>query len=457
MKLEVLDIEKFVGVNQLRQVTVPSFFEADGGVTAGGVFSAEIFGRPGSEDRRRRWGYIDLGGRYLHPLVYKTCTQLDRKFADVVSGSRRLRLSKTGVPEEVPESEPGGFTGIEGLYDNWEKIDWGKIETGSQRGERVGLLNVVPRDRAFISKWPVMPAIYRDVETTSTSGIREVPPINYLYVRLLTSAPTVVSGLSFADGARKLRAQETLLEIHRASLELIAGKKGLIQDRLLGKFNDYSVRGVLSGPALAKANHPSEQEVPFGTVGIPLYLHINLFQPFVIRALGEVLRPYVEGQERILIPDGKGGLTYFELPADAKASVGPDLFKKWITRFMRSQANRMDPIMLVSRGKEVRVPLYDAILGRQTTLLDLFYIVAERVNRDKYVMFTRYPVEDFRACHFAKASILTTERTERRELRGDVLERYPVLSEPIRWVDSMRINNSYTSAMGADFDGWPGR
>ena len=80
MELSVLDIEKFVKVNGLQPVTALTFFEATGAPTEGGLFSYSIFGRAGSEDRKRRWAYIDLNGRFLHPLIFKTCCQLDRKF-----------------------------------------------------------------------------------------------------------------------------------------------------------------------------------------------------------------------------------------------------------------------------------------------------------------------------------------------------------------------------------------
>ena len=455
MELSILDIEKFVKVNNLQPVTALTFFEATGAPTEGGLFSTTIFGRPGSEERRRRWAYIDLNGRFLHPLCYKTCTQLFRKFPDIVSGMLRVRLTRSGDLQEVPEDEDGGFTGIDGLYKNWEDIKWGAAEPGTQRGERVGLLRAVPKDLAFVTKWPVMPALFRDVDTSSGSGIKEVPPINNLYVQVMVSSPTKVSGLVFADGNRKRRAQEALLELHKASLDLIAGKKGLIQERVLGKYTDWSVRGVLSGPALAKASKPGDQEVPFGHVGVPLYLVVNMFQPFIVRRLSEIFGIYATGQERILVSRGEGKEpTYFELPPDAKVQLGAELYKKWISRFMRSQDNRLDLVSVTTgKGKEVAIPLYDAWLGRPTTLLDLFYIATTDVVADKHIMFTRYPVEDFRACHFAKPSILTVEETERREINGRVYPTYPSIGKVMRWIDSIRISNSYTKAMGADYDG----
>lgn len=455
MELSVLDIEKFVKVNNLQPVTALTFFEATGAPTEGGLFSISIFGRPGSEDRRRRWAYIDLNGRFLHPLVYKTACQLMRKFPDIVAGLLRVRLSRTGEMQEVPENEDGGFTGIDGLYENWDRISWGAAEPGTQRGERVGLLKTVPRSLAFVTKWPVMPALYRDVDTSSAGGIKEVPPINNLYVQVMVSSPTKVSGLVFADGARKRRAQEALLELHKSTLDLIAGKKGLIQERVLGKYTDWSVRGVLSGPALAKASKPGDQEVPFGYVGVPLYLVVNMFQPFFVKRLSEIFSMYTSGQERILVRKEEGKEpVFFELPPDARAQLGTELYKKWVSRFMRSQQNRLDPVSVTTgRGKDIAIPLYDVHLGRPTTLLDLFYIVAHDVVSDKHIMFTRYPVEDFRACHFAKPAILTVEDTTEVQIGERVFPRYPKVGGVMRWIDSIRISNSYTKAMGADYDG----
>ena len=458
MELTVLNINKFVDVNKLRPVTELTFFEATGTPTDGGLFSLSIFGRAGSDDRRRRWGYIDLGGKFLHPLIYKTLCQLDRKFADLIGCQRRVRLSRTGEFIECEEGEPGAWTGLDSLYANWEKISWGTAEAGSQRAERVNLLKIVPKELAFVTKWPVMPASYRDVDSSSGSRIKQIPKINYLYIQVMTSSPTTVSGLLFADGARKRRAQDALLELHHSTLELIAGKKGLIQDRVLGKYTDWAVRGVLSGPALAKADHPGDQEVPFGSMGIPLYLIVNMYQPFLIKRIGEILDIYADGNaERLLVRSDKDGVkdpVYTEIPYDARVQLGPDLYKKWIARFMRSQENRLDKLSVTTgKGKEITIPLYDAYLGRPTTLLDLFYIAAADVIADKYVVFTRYPVEDFRAPHYAKPVILTTEATTSQSIRDRVFKTYPAVDANMRWVDSFRINASYARAMGADFDG----
>jgi hypothetical protein len=454
VKLEIPNIDHFVEVNGLRPVTDPIFMEADGGATAGGLFSSEIFGRPGSEDRRERWAYVDLGGTFLHPLVYKTCTQLERAFPEILSGTRGFRVGPRGelLLAEPGEEEDGVLTGVAGLQSAWDRISWGQARPGGQREQRTGLLEAVPAELAFITKWPVMPALFRDIDVGSAGGnVKEIPPVNYLYVQLMTTAPSRVSGFDFADGARKKRAQDVLVELHQSCLALIAGKSGLIQDRILGKYADWAIQGVISGPALSKAESPGSQEVPFGSLGVPLYLAVNLFQPFFLKSLDERLRALAHGQERILLPGGD----HLELPREAREQLNVDTYRHWVGRFMRSQTDRSAPLSVATgKGEEVLVPLYDAQLGRPTTLTDLFYIAAVAVVQGKHVMFTRYPIEDFRAPHFASVSILTTEKTQALAVGGTNYPSYPVLGpgEP-RWVDSIRLNNSYTPAMGADFDG----
>jgi hypothetical protein len=451
MQLNILNLDRFVSVNNLPVVTDPIFFESGGIPTTAGVFSHEIFGRSGSVDRQTQWAYIDLKQPFLHPLIYKTCTQLDRKFSAIIAATRKVKLTDKGEIVDAEEGEKG-WTGLDSLYDNWNHIDWGIATEGGQRAERVGLLRMTPKELAFMTKWHVMPASYRDVDT-NTGNIREVPPINYLYSQLIAGAPPLPAGMAFADGSRRLRAQENLLEIHKSCLDIIAGKRGLVQDVNLGKYADYGVRGILSAPTIGIAETPEEMPIPFGYCGVPLYLVINLFQPFIIKSLSERLRVYASAQENVMQTDMEGNTKLVPIPKAVPAQLGAELYKKWIARYIRSQENRLDPpAVKLPNGELFVFPLYDNVLKRRTTLTDLFYIAASVVLSDKHIMFTRYPVEDFRAPHMAKVFIQTTEKTEKRIIGSTTYNNYPVLDNP-RWVDSIRLHNSYTKAMGADYDG----
>ena len=69
-----------------------------------------------------------------------------------------------------------GQTGIEFLYENWDKITWKKSnekenqnEVG-MRAERAGLIAECKRSEIFLTKIPVIPVYYRDVKTTDGGG-----------------------------------------------------------------------------------------------------------------------------------------------------------------------------------------------------------------------------------------------------------------------------------------------
>ena len=264
----------------------------------------------------------------------------------------------------------------------------------------------------------------------------------------------MISGLSFADGNRKLRAHEILLEIHKSTLDLLAGKKGLIQERVLGKYTDYAVRGVLSGPTLSKSQRAVDQEVPFGYLGVPLYLAVNMFQPFIVTELSNLFSRIITGGQTNIVVATDSGQRTEEIPPAVAAQLTPELFKKWISMFMRSQESRLAPLAVpLPSGKMYELKVFDYDLGRPTTLVDLFFVIMSSIIEDKHVMFTRYPVEDFRACHFTKLKLLTTERTIDMAIRAVPYKGYPDIRAPVRWIDSFRFNNSYTTATGADFDG----
>jgi len=449
MKLDILNVDRFVQVNRLERVTDTIFFEKDGTPTERGLFSYRIFGRPGSEQRREKFAYIDLGAKLMHPAIYKACTQLDRKFEAIVAGTRFVRVGAGG---KLEDDEVGGWTGIDAIHDHWDEIKWG-AEGKGQRKERIRLLRGVTQSEAFVTKWPVIPALYRDVDTRD-KGRPEISPENSLYVQLLAADAGAVTGFSILDGSRRRRAQEALLELHQALLDKTAKKRGLIQYGLISKFIDYSVRGVLSGPKIMAANRAEEMEVQFGSLGIPLHLCLNLFLPFVIKDLDERLARLRGDQESVVVSQPDGTAKRLEIPPAVRAEIGSDLYKRWISHFMRSQESRTDPLSVrTQRGDEFILPLYDGVLGRPTTLADLLFISVSTVTADKHVLFTRYPVEDFRAPHFGRVTILTTERTAPKNVGGSEYPRYPVLDGKEVWLDAFRLHNSYAAAMGADYDG----
>ena len=81
LKTSLLDVDKFIRVNQLKEITNPVFFNGPT-PTEDGLLSNEIFGITKAE-RSGIYAYIDLGGSFFHPLVYKTLCKLNNKISDI--------------------------------------------------------------------------------------------------------------------------------------------------------------------------------------------------------------------------------------------------------------------------------------------------------------------------------------------------------------------------------------
>jgi hypothetical protein len=67
MKLEILDINKFIKENDVKEVNNTIFFIGNL-PQPGGLFDPEIFGYF-TEEEKYKYGYIDLKDNYIHPLV----------------------------------------------------------------------------------------------------------------------------------------------------------------------------------------------------------------------------------------------------------------------------------------------------------------------------------------------------------------------------------------------------
>ena len=108
-KTEILDVDKFIKMNQCKEVSNPVFFNGPT-PTEDGLLSNEIFGITKAE-RAGIYAYIDLGGDFMPPLIYKTLLKLNGKIADVVNGTDYFKIDAKG--DLVPD--PDGDTGIDWL------------------------------------------------------------------------------------------------------------------------------------------------------------------------------------------------------------------------------------------------------------------------------------------------------------------------------------------------------
>lgn len=499
LKVELLDIEKFIKVNNCKEVSDPVFFNGPT-PTPQGLLSNEIFGITKAE-RSGIYAYIDLGGTFLHPLIYKALFQLNSKIVDIVHGTDTFKITENG--ELV--KDPDGDTGIDWLRKNFDKINF---NTSNTKSRQLRLKFIAQNKKImWINKYIVIPAYYRDVDTKQASiGVGE---INKLYSSLMLAAKslkeTASYGLSLSD-TTKGRIQTILQQIYdwfgggttingQETASNLPGKTGLIKKGVMYKTVDYSVRLVLSCPEL-KAENLEDIMVDMNHAAEPLAAAITNFKPYIVFWLRRYFENEFAGKMEfpVIIQKTK---EVVQVPLEDYQITFSDIeINKQIERFVHGYSNRFIPIPLPIDKTQMSYILKNKKLGpldpdklymtfkgyqiddeqyangdnkdyssyplieRPLTWCDLFYRAACDMTEDKMVLITRFPIDSYLNQYPSKIRIKSTNKTEPIVINGKLYKWYPKIrkedilsnTSPV-FSDTMSISNGLISAMGADYDG----
>ena len=87
LQFELLDPDKLVKVNNLKEITNPVPFSKYGVPSPDGLLSNEIFGID-KVQRSETYAYIDLHEWFLHPHIYKIWSKMDSKLIACVHGTK---------------------------------------------------------------------------------------------------------------------------------------------------------------------------------------------------------------------------------------------------------------------------------------------------------------------------------------------------------------------------------
>ena len=147
MKIDLFDIKEFVELNKLQEITSPILFQRGGIPHPDGLISNEIFGVT-TRSRRETFAYINLHGHFFHPHIYKVLKRIFRNVEKIVNGESYYIIDKDG--RLIPDDE-NGETGIEFLYDNWEKLNWSRKDNKNigSAVERSSILSNFKKNEIF--------------------------------------------------------------------------------------------------------------------------------------------------------------------------------------------------------------------------------------------------------------------------------------------------------------------
>jgi DNA-directed RNA polymerase beta' subunit len=483
MLIDVADNNEYIKANNLKEITTNNIFQSSSSnPDPEGIGSYEIFGNPGTKERKMTFAYIDLGDDFVHPLCFDTLTALKPALKDVMRGIGEFYIhqgkvvkvtDKTPAP---PNADAG--TGIAWFKRSFNKITFEKSSMSSIVKDRVDFIKKMKKEELFCNKWLVIPPYYRDIDISANNKKND---INIMYQSLIAQTSMIKSasslfGKSTTDAHRKI--QDKINEIYLYFMSFQAGTKAFIQEHVMGKAIDYASRMVISTPSI-RAKNSREMEVSFSHSAVPLAMAIECFAPYIVYGLKKFVNNKIAGSNYIYnYTNGK--FIRIELASHWNEILLSENIRKMIKVYTDSKERRFDvfhletadgdkvPLGYITKNLELSVGSTNNITKviegiRPLTMCEIFYIVALNTIKDKTVLTTRYPVEEYHNIYPSLMNIIPFSKTGKVVIDGNIYPRFPIITTDditnrnkmaSQFVDSFRIFPSYAAGyLQADYDG----
>lgn len=489
LELFPLDIENFVKLNELKQISDPVFFSRSNAPTPNGLLSNEIFGIS-REDRTSIYAYIDLGEEFIHPLGYTTWCKLDSNVKLCVYEQDTFKLDeKTGKLVQDDEGE----TGLQFLKKVLKKIKFDKNES-KKREVRIDFLEKF-RDKLFMKKLAVIPAGYRDVNTTSGDRVG-VGEVNKLYDAVIRDSRALKESDEYGltlNGNLRGRIQDNILGIYEwfvfgrfngeeSQASGLSRKLGLIRRAGMKKSFDWGARLVICTQDLRKESL-EDLEIDLDSIGLPLAAICANFFPYMLYHIRNWFDRQFSDVTKIMVVNKKEKKTEYVTVEDWQSIFNDERIKKELDRFMHGMSNRFVPVKVpLKDGKEHELMFKGFVVPeekiadeikegktditkfpineRSLTWCDIIYMAAYEICKDKMTLISRFPIDSYWNQFPAKIRIISTIETEPMIVNNTYYKHYPKIRQTDmnknssnRFVDVALPNNVRLGSIGGDYDG----
>lgn len=443
-----------------------------------GLFSTEIFGKPGSEYRNRVFSYIDLKVDIIHPHLYKNITRLKSLYADIISG-RGYAVFDEKLKDFVASSITEGETGYDFFFRNYPKVKFEERDARSRK--KIIKMLYKYKDRFWINKLLVLPAGLRDYQVDA-NGKPSEDELNPLYRKVMAYTFTLESfqrgqNVEFLNPTR-FNIQQGVQAIYEHIIAMLEGKKGAIQQHWATRRTINSTRNVLVAytPKIERVGDRRSVGVNQSVIG--LYQFLRAVIPFCVKEVRErfsanifptsngtaiLINPKTFKQEHVVVGSEHLDLwmTYDGLEK---------IFDSFGDYALRHKALMIDGYymgLIYDDGKSVKLVFDPSELPedrdpnhlRPATLAEVLYICVWRLAPNMYATNTRFPVAGYGGVYPSGLYLRTT--VDSREVNvlkddwtyddEDIAVEFPI--KDISFFDAMSPSYVHLQALGGDHDG----
>ncbi len=319
--LQILDTNAFIKDHKCLEVTNPLSFDKKLQPTEDGLYSGTIFGI-NKQDQFTKFGYINLGARIMHPLLYKNIVHISGIFKKVL-----LKTSKVTIINGMLVESPEGWYGIKDLYTNWEKIDFRKYdEKNSKVKSLIEFIQSKKKDELFEDKVLVIPINFRPA--MPKNGLMVEDEISGFYKSLLNMNDTDKLGSEYMQSLMQMTDKYSIIqakvnELYDYFIAFLEKKNGLFRTSLIGKRQNNTARLVAN----------AQPTIPMNCIALPWHACLNVFDLPIIGMINA--NPFEKDYVKALgiedlSPDDLASLFGFIYHnVDIYSKNNPEQVKKW--------------------------------------------------------------------------------------------------------------------------------
>lgn len=454
-----------------------------------GLFSVTTFGRVGSDERDRKFGFIDIKAHVFHPIIHKRLIQLVAFYEKIMTGKAFAvfdKVEQNFIPC-TPDVEGAG-TGYGFFCQYWEQIKL-KRNKSLSRNFRVDLVEKY-RDRGMTERVLVMPAGLRDIEVDEHGHTKEhefnepyrkmVAVSNTLHGSVSAHSGNAVDNNSFLDGPRR-SIQAAFNDLYDRIDNTIYGKKGFAQAKWGSRAIFNGTRNVITSMDTSTYFFGGPQTMRIYDTQIGLFQTIKGCLPVAVHCLsaGYLSRVFSPGDVNALLVNKKTlRPEYVQVSSetiDRWASV--EGLEKVIDGFEEEHV-RQTPIdiegywlgLIYVDDKYFKIfndidelpPHLSPENVHPLTLTQLIYLSGYRRWYELPIYVTRFPVTGVGSMYpnmvYTRTTIKASPKTELDwdwEPMGDdyIAREFPDLDPHATFMDSQSPHPAYLGGLGADFDG----
>lgn len=471
--LSLLTMEKLMAIGA-PAIKTGQIFEGNNLFHSEGLFSTTIFGESGGKGRFTFGGHIDLKINILHPLVYLAITSMSSLYKAIIHGEKKaIWDSKEKTFKEDKEGQTGYLFFVSKLKD----IDFKNDLSSDLREFKIKLLTINSVEQLEMNKLFVIPAGLRDY-TVDANGRPSQDEVNDFY-RSIINSTGMLDNLTvdteynpFIDNIR-MKIQTNVLNTYLYLLNVLDGKRGLVQNNVISRDIKYGTRNVITADSsviheLGKGNH-----LRFNEMSVGMYQHSKAIAPISIARLRNTFSKIVSPNEKtikvinrktletikITVPNkvidefttDKGLNGYINKFSDMSFStriLGGDDYSFFMVLDNNNEIKLIDGTESLSDEERKLI--------RPITNIELLFIAICPTFNLYYASSTRYPAINQGSTFPVKPSIKPTLNMRENITVSDgenttLVNNYPDLTADI--FDSLSPHHTKLARATADFDG----